>query len=400
MQGVALVVSRMVELQTAESVGRAAETRWANASHGGNGFRTPSIATHEFAHTLENTLRGATRTARDAFHGANGDESESREALLAALAKEQNARKKAEERIAELIHDREHLRNRLAEMGRVSLMSGAAAHIPITGQNSEGKPAMSDVSRQKEAVQSSELSQEKSSQSSSQEDHLATEASNLSSLAASSTEAAGQPAVPGVRHSASDGPEQSQMGTSAEPARQTEVEAAQEWKSRPCQPAPSASPSTAASTGVPQTGQDAEPADPSTAGSQQHMRSTTHALSQSSVALHRPGANGARAIPPAPSSSAAAQQRHVRESNVTTNPFMRVAQFGALGMGMGMGAFAEGVRRTWDGTFTSGGGWKGMILSGGNSDRLTATLCRMRGAALKVCGSCWLCTDVTLAENG
>lgn len=397
MQGVALVVSRMVELQTAESVGRAAETRWANASHGGNGFRTPSIATHEFAHTLENTLRGATRTARNPLGGANGDESEGREALLAALAKEQNARKEAEDRIAELIHDREHLRNRLAEMGRVSLMSGAAAHMPITGQNSEGKPAVSDVSRQKEAVHSSGASQVTSSQSPSPEDYSVTEASNLSLQAASSPEAAGQPVVPRRHNRASESPEPLKTDTIAEPAIQAEVEAQYESKSRPYEAAPSARPSTAASKEVPPTGQDAEPADPSTAGFQQHMRSTTHALSQSSIALHRPGANDARAIPPAPSSSVAAQQRQVRESNVTTNPFMRVAQFGALGMGMGMGAFAEGVRRTWDGTFTSGGGWKGMILSGGNSDRLTATLCRMRGAALKVCGSCWHCTDVTLA---
>jgi hypothetical protein len=63
---------------------------------------------------------------------------------------------------------------------------------------------------------------------------------------------------------------------------------------------------------------------------------------------------------------------------------MRVAQFGFLGVGMGVGVIGEAVKRAMNGTVVSGGGLKGMVLGGANSDRLTETLCRMRGAALKL----------------
>ena len=88
----------------------------------------------------------------------------------------------------------------------------------------------------------------------------------------------------------------------------------------------------------------------------------------------------------APEKKAAASigRESVRESSVPTSPFMRVAQFGFLGVGMGVGVIGEAVKRTMNGTVVSGGGIKGMVLGGANSDRLTETLCRMRGAALKL----------------
>jgi hypothetical protein len=88
----------------------------------------------------------------------------------------------------------------------------------------------------------------------------------------------------------------------------------------------------------------------------------------------------------APEKKAAASigRESVRESSVPTSPFMRVAQFGFLGVGMGVGVIGEAVKRAMNGTVVSGGGLKGMVLGGANSDRLTETLCRMRGAALKL----------------
>lgn len=87
---------------------------------------------------------------------------------------------------------------------------------------------------------------------------------------------------------------------------------------------------------------------------------------------------------PQKNSESPSRRSGIRESSVPTSPFMRVAQFGVLGMGMGIGVLGEAVRRTMNGTVVSGGGFKGMVLGGSNSDRLTETLCRMRGAALKL----------------
>lgn len=68
-----------------------------------------------------------------------------------------------------------------------------------------------------------------------------------------------------------------------------------------------------------------------------------------------------------------------REVTVPSSRFSRVAQFGSLGLSLGLGAVGELGRRV-----LGGGGSGSAVMSDANMQRLVATLCRVRGAALKL----------------
>jgi len=68
-----------------------------------------------------------------------------------------------------------------------------------------------------------------------------------------------------------------------------------------------------------------------------------------------------------------------RQNSIPTHPVTRAMHFGGLGLGLAAGAAAAAVRRT-----VSGETPPSLIMSEANLERLTGTLCRLRGAALKV----------------
>ena len=79
--------------------------------------------------------------------------------------------------------------------------------------------------------------------------------------------------------------------------------------------------------------------------------------------------------------SSAARERRVPASRIS-----RVASFASLGVGLGLGIVAEASRRVVSGG-GQGGGAKldgSLILNEANAERIVATLCRVRGAALKL----------------
>ena len=61
------------------------------------------------------------------------------------------------------------------------------------------------------------------------------------------------------------------------------------------------------------------------------------------------------------------------------HPVSRAVQFGGLGIGLAAGAAAAAVRRA-----VSGGSGESLLATDANVERLASTLCRLRGAALKV----------------
>ena len=77
-----------------------------------------------------------------------------------------------------------------------------------------------------------------------------------------------------------------------------------------------------------------------------------------------------------------------RERSVPASRLSRVASFASLGLGLGLGVVAEASRRVVRGDSGSqGSGAKldgSLILSEANAERIVATLCRVRGAALKL----------------
>ena len=75
--------------------------------------------------------------------------------------------------------------------------------------------------------------------------------------------------------------------------------------------------------------------------------------------------------------SSAAQARAVPASRMS-----RVWEFGSLGVGLGMGAVTETFRRATGQSASSGN--KSAFLTPENTERVVATLCRVRGAALKI----------------
>ena len=73
--------------------------------------------------------------------------------------------------------------------------------------------------------------------------------------------------------------------------------------------------------------------------------------------------------------SSAARERRVPASRVS-----RVASFASLGVGLGLGVVAEASRRAVGVSQSS----SSLVLSEANAERMVATLCRVRGAALKL----------------
>lgn len=72
-------------------------------------------------------------------------------------------------------------------------------------------------------------------------------------------------------------------------------------------------------------------------------------------------------------------------SSVPSSQFMRAVGFARLGIGLAAGTVTESLSRlTGIGTSESGSSSYPAVASQANADRLAATLCRMRGAALKI----------------
>lgn len=71
-----------------------------------------------------------------------------------------------------------------------------------------------------------------------------------------------------------------------------------------------------------------------------------------------------------------------RERRVPTSRLGRMASFGGLAVGLSVGALSEALRAALRGERPPQGGRP--LLSEANAERLVATLCRVRGAALKV----------------
>jgi len=83
---------------------------------------------------------------------------------------------------------------------------------------------------------------------------------------------------------------------------------------------------------------------------------------------------------PSPSSSPAAAAAVHASNSVPTSPLARAVHFGGLGLGLAAGAAAATVRRAVSQDDASGS----VAMSEANVERLASTLCRLRGAALKV----------------
>ena len=66
------------------------------------------------------------------------------------------------------------------------------------------------------------------------------------------------------------------------------------------------------------------------------------------------------------------------QRSVPTHPITRAVHFGGLGLGLAVGAAAASVRRAVSGEGGSA------VMSEANVERLASTLCRLRGAAMKV----------------
>lgn len=79
--------------------------------------------------------------------------------------------------------------------------------------------------------------------------------------------------------------------------------------------------------------------------------------------------------------------RNSRTRTVPSSPLARVFGFGQLAAGLAMGTVAEAVRQSVGGAEVegrAGGTVKQYVVSDANAERLAETLCRMRGAALKL----------------
>ena len=78
-----------------------------------------------------------------------------------------------------------------------------------------------------------------------------------------------------------------------------------------------------------------------------------------------------------------------REKSVPSSRISRVASFASLGVGLGLGVVAEASRRVVGASSGAGSGSGAkldgsIILTEANAERIVATLCRVRGAALKL----------------
>lgn len=74
---------------------------------------------------------------------------------------------------------------------------------------------------------------------------------------------------------------------------------------------------------------------------------------------------------------------HAVQGNVPTSPITRAMHFGGLGLGLAAGAAAAAVRRG-AGLQEAEGAAGSLVMTEANVERLASTLCRLRGAALKV----------------
>ena len=71
--------------------------------------------------------------------------------------------------------------------------------------------------------------------------------------------------------------------------------------------------------------------------------------------------------------------KRASETRVPSSRLGRIASFGSLGVGLGLGTVAEASRR-----LIGGGSGQSVLLSEANAERIVSTLCRVRGAALKI----------------
>jgi aarF domain-containing kinase len=83
--------------------------------------------------------------------------------------------------------------------------------------------------------------------------------------------------------------------------------------------------------------------------------------------------------PPDPSEPPAAKAKGSSHRRVPVHPATRALHFGGLGLGLAAGAAAAAVRQTITGEKQAN-----LLMSEANVERLAGTLCRLRGAALKV----------------
>ena len=82
---------------------------------------------------------------------------------------------------------------------------------------------------------------------------------------------------------------------------------------------------------------------------------------------------------PAVAAATVASPRVSATRNVPSHPLTRAMHFGGLGLGLAAGAAAHAVRQAVSGSEGT------LMMNDANVDRLASALCRLRGAALKVC---------------
>ncbi len=83
-------------------------------------------------------------------------------------------------------------------------------------------------------------------------------------------------------------------------------------------------------------------------------------------------------VPPPGSADVVAERRPTKA--VPTHAVTRAVHFGGLGLGLAAGAAASAVRRAVRGEPSD----SSLLATDANVERLASTLCRLRGAALKV----------------
>ncbi|CAD1477419.1 unnamed protein product, partial [Heterotrigona itama] len=76
---------------------------------------------------------------------------------------------------------------------------------------------------------------------------------------------------------------------------------------------------------------------------------------------------------------------NAKEQKVPSTRLQRMISFGTLGVGLGVGTFAEYTRRTFGLKKQSlGDTFDSLFLTKANAERIVSTLCKVRGAALKI----------------
>ncbi|MBN3310385.1 COQ8B kinase, partial [Amia calva] len=77
---------------------------------------------------------------------------------------------------------------------------------------------------------------------------------------------------------------------------------------------------------------------------------------------------------------------HAKENKVPVSRISRLANFGGLAVGLGLGAIVEAAKQSFGGKQATGQGalLDTPLLSEANAERIVHTLCKVRGAALKI----------------